>query len=78
MTIWRGMPSRRRSCVCMSIVTAMMDGNFMVWFFTIVRNVCLNMRRNKKSTVPFETSLANRTPADDQGCGHCTNRSPWP
>ena len=33
------------------------DGrNFMVWFFTIVRNVCLNMRRNKKTTVPFETS----------------------
>ncbi len=36
------------------------DGrNFMVWFFTIVRNVCLNMRRNKKMTVPFETSSAN-------------------
>ena len=36
------------------------DGrNFMVWFFTIVRNVCLNMRRNKKQTVPFETSTAN-------------------
>lgn len=36
------------------------DGrNFMVWFFTIVRNVCLNMRRNKKLTVPFETSPAN-------------------
>lgn len=41
------------------------DGrNFMVWFFTIVRNVCLNMRRNKKQTVPFETSVANETPAD--------------
>lgn len=40
------------------------DGrNFMIWLFTIVRNVCLNMRRNKKSTVPFETSLANSTPA---------------
>jgi RNA polymerase sigma-70 factor (ECF subfamily) len=36
------------------------DGrNFMVWFFTIIRNVCLNMRRNKKLTVPFETSVAN-------------------
>jgi len=36
------------------------DGrNFMVWFFTIIRNVCLNMRRNKKQTVPFETSSAN-------------------
>jgi RNA polymerase sigma-70 factor (ECF subfamily) len=36
------------------------DGrNFMVWFFTIVRNVCLNMRRNRKQTVPFETSSAN-------------------
>ncbi len=36
------------------------DGRtFMVWFFTIVRNVCLNMRRNKKQTVPFETSVAN-------------------
>lgn len=40
------------------------DGrNFMVWFFTIVRNVCLNMRRNKKTTVPFETSEADTTPA---------------
>jgi RNA polymerase sigma-70 factor, ECF subfamily len=40
------------------------DGrNFMVWFFTIIRNVCLNMRRNKKVTVPFETSSANETPA---------------
>ncbi len=40
------------------------DGrNFMVWFFTIVRNVCLNMRRNKKTTVPFETSHVNSTPA---------------
>jgi RNA polymerase sigma-70 factor (ECF subfamily) len=40
------------------------DGrNFMVWFFTIIRNVCLNMRRNKKFTVPFETSHANETPA---------------
>ncbi len=40
------------------------DGrNFMVWFFTIIRNVCLNMRRNKKFTVPFETSVANETPA---------------
>lgn len=38
------------------------DGrNFMVWFFTIVRNVCLNMRRNKKTTVPFETSRANES-----------------
>jgi RNA polymerase sigma-70 factor (ECF subfamily) len=38
------------------------DGrNFMVWFFTIVRNVCLNMRRNKKFTVPFETSCANES-----------------
>jgi RNA polymerase sigma-70 factor (ECF subfamily) len=38
------------------------DGrNFMVWFFTIVRNVCLNMRRNRKTTVPFETSRANQT-----------------
>jgi RNA polymerase sigma-70 factor, ECF subfamily len=38
------------------------DGrNFMVWFFTIVRNVCLNMRRNKKITVPFETSRANES-----------------
>lgn len=36
------------------------DGRtFMVWFFTIVRNVCLNMRRNRKQTVPFETSRAN-------------------
>lgn len=36
------------------------DGRtFQVWFFTIVRNVCLNMRRNKKQTVPFETSVAN-------------------
>jgi RNA polymerase sigma-70 factor (ECF subfamily) len=41
------------------------DGrNFMVWFFTIVRNVCLNMRRNKKPTVPFETSRANETQAE--------------
>ena len=41
------------------------DGrNFMVWFFTIVRNVCLNMRRNKKTTVPFETSSANETDAE--------------
>lgn len=41
------------------------DGrNFMVWFFTIVRNVCLNMRRNKKQTVPFETSSANTAPAE--------------
>src|SRR5687768_1630317 len=41
------------------------DGrNFMVWFFTIVRNVCLNMRRNKKTTVPFETSRANETHAE--------------
>lgn len=40
------------------------DGrNFMVWFFTIVRNVCLNLRRNKKVTVPFETSCANEAPA---------------
>lgn len=40
------------------------DGrNFMVWFFTIVRNVCLNMRRNKKRTVPFETSPADASPA---------------
>ena len=40
------------------------DGrNFMVWFFTIVRNVCLNMRRNKKITVPFETSTANSSQA---------------
>src|SRR3989442_11291753 len=40
------------------------DGrNFMVWFFTIVRNVCLNMRRNKKLTVPFDTSVANYTRA---------------
>jgi RNA polymerase sigma-70 factor (ECF subfamily) len=40
------------------------DGrNFMVWFFTIIRNVCLNMRRNKKVTVPFETSRANESPA---------------
>lgn len=40
------------------------DGrNFMVWFFTIVRNVCLNMRRNKKTTVPFEASSADTTPA---------------
>lgn len=40
------------------------DGrNFMVWFFTIIRNVCLNMRRNKKTTVPFETSMANMAPA---------------
>lgn len=40
------------------------DGrNFMVWFFTIVRNVCLNMRRNKKTTVPFEASGADTTPA---------------
>lgn len=40
------------------------DGrNFMVWFFTIIRNVCLNMRRNKKVTVPFETSVANEAPA---------------
>ncbi len=38
------------------------DGRtFMVWFFTIIRNVCLNMRRNRKLTVPFETSLANRS-----------------
>ena len=36
------------------------DGRtFMAWFFTIVRNVCLNMRRNRKQTVPFETSRAN-------------------
>lgn len=41
------------------------DGrNFMVWFFTIVRNVCLNMRRNKKITVPFETSRANENHAE--------------
>ncbi len=40
------------------------DGrSFMVWFFTIVRNVCLNMRRNRKPTVPFETSAANETSA---------------
>ena len=40
------------------------DGrNFMVWFFTIVRNVCLNMRRNKKTTVPFEASIADMAPA---------------
>lgn len=40
------------------------DGrSFMVWFFTIVRNVCLNMRRNKKQTVPFETSIADISPA---------------
>lgn len=40
------------------------DGrNFMVWFFTIVRNVCLNMRRNKKTTVQFEMSGADMTPA---------------
>ena len=40
------------------------DGrNFMVWFFTIVRNVCLNMRRNKKTTIPFETSIADMAPA---------------
>jgi len=40
------------------------DGrNFMVWFFTIVRNVCLNMRRNKKMTVPFEASVADIEPA---------------
>ena len=38
------------------------DGrNFMVWFFTIVRNVCLNMKRNRKNNVPFETSTANVT-----------------
>lgn len=36
---------------------------FMVWFFTIVRNVCLNMRRNKKQTVPFEASVADTSPA---------------
>jgi RNA polymerase sigma-70 factor (ECF subfamily) len=41
------------------------DGRrFMVWFFTIVRNVCLNMRRNKKPTVPFETSRANETSSE--------------
>jgi RNA polymerase sigma-70 factor, ECF subfamily len=41
------------------------DGrNFMVWFFTIVRNVCLNSRRNKKVTVPFETSRANEINAE--------------
>ena len=41
------------------------DGrNFMVWFFTIVRNVCLNMKRNRKVTVPFETSQANVADAE--------------
>ncbi|MBL7986494.1 MAG: RNA polymerase sigma factor [Chlorobi bacterium] len=41
------------------------DGrNFMVWFFTIVRNVCLNMKRNRKTTVPFETSEANVSDAE--------------
>lgn len=43
------------------------DGrNFMVWFFTIVRNVCLNLRRNRKQTVPFETSSANETKAAER------------
>lgn len=33
--------------------------NFMVWFFRILRNTCLNMRRNKKTTVEFEQSSAD-------------------
>lgn len=30
--------------------------NFMVWFFRILRNTCLNMKRNRKINVEFEHS----------------------